>query len=1253
MKFRDCRMTLRILLLASALLLGVTCGLTACRGGEEPVDTSSTGAATGNATQPPAVGPETEGATTPAATEAATEAWTEEDTTPLLSGDDALLIESANRLVNGANAYYTDGTRGAYAIENKNVLATYPLSADAKRLMTLTSPAGGNYVTDTMDVFVKTTDGKVFFASDSEMTTRANIFRLGYYYYDVRLMDQDFNGDYVIEDEKEILLRSFKAGNDIGTPKLVDDVLTYTVLSGVDPNVYGNTSIDLSLYNAVQITMRSTISTELQIFPDVNGIGFTSANSTKVVMANDGAFHTYTIMLDESTLTDFEGKITRLRVDTNGMPGEVVEISSIKAVKLAEPAAPPVRLDRNLHVYSDKLHQTIHLAATDVADNVAEVGMITHISADTVAALVVKDKAGTHDTLDGVDWASAEYIAFDIKGVGIFGYILPADGKSGSMTVTLSDGVYTLTQTLSPEGNTIRPSNGNTANDFRMGMRLYTDRTHTFDAFLKEAEIERNPLTAENITVKDADGDTRFVGYDALRGSYTFALPGTASFNDSFFIYPNRHYNITFTVKGDEYARNLYVLTSAYTTNLECAALLDERQMMLPIPLEVGKNFSHEMEEPLFDKGDTPYGEVIFPVALAKGEERTLTVVNLYQTWGRFPLKQLSFIQFQMPYYHLSTGVTETNCISPYYVLGKNLQMLPDHRAWSAPFWHGEPQHTAGGHHFFLQYVDGEGNLIKSENVKNDVGSYGPTYADVTMEYLSDDGKIKATYSHAEVAQYDENRAYYTLTYEVLEDMTFENFARDFSFYSIRGFGEYSKVGYLNADNQSVIVDANRTSDPELLVLGDEYPYFDMFLMTTGNVDDYVNVSFLVKEATCTLDGVTSTAPLALTSRDSTLYLTLNKEALTLKKGDVVSITAIIMPWGHADMDYSGDTPDLLVRKARENSIINPVTATAEVGTVMETEFLPFIRSEKNTATFTLSGGANCMVVRVFGFDKLTVPVIEELVDGKWVVYEVSSAGTPDKSGYYSHYDGYNVYYDGDGTYSYSFVVDMGEDGASRTFRVSATADFAGWPDEGGQGGSTEEPEDLPLNVYLTPADLLDASASGSGFGDIEIAADQSYIRFYGSGQPEAYFTAYQDGKTPAGQYVVLRYRTANTGRTGVWCEVFSSTVSGSATGNGDFANTTGIICDGEWHVIVFDLVGFGLKNFEPNADGAYVPKFLRLDCLNSTYTAEEYMDIAYLGIHDNLDDVLALNSDLENILVTTGLHSDKHTVLETMKDAA
>ena len=158
------------------------------------------------------------------------------------------------------------------------------------------------------------------------------------------------------------------------------------------------------------------------------------------------------------------------------------------------------------------------------------------------------------------------------------------------------------------------------------------------------------------------------------------------------------------------------------------------------------------------------------------------------------------------------------------------------------------------------------------------------------------------------------------------------------------------------------------------------------------------------------------------------------------------------MPWGGGyvkddDVQYH-PTDDVNVQNVRLNTLINPFKATPVADCeAVDSVFLPRVSSTNGkSATFTVSGGCDIdpeavdavnITVRADGFDSLARPRIEVLgEDGNWQVYEVSSINTPDTNGRGVDYDGYQVHYDGDGTYGYSFVVTI-TDGVSRTFRVT------------------------------------------------------------------------------------------------------------------------------------------------------------------------------------------------------------------------
>ena len=615
-----------------------------------------------------------------------------------------------------------------------------------------------------------------------------------------------------------------------------------------------------------------------------------------------------------------------------------------------------------------------------------------------------------------MDWNSVTAVAFDIDRAGVFGYILTTAEGVGRITVTEKDGYYIIDQR-----EEAKASYGANENLY-IGQRLYTDMTHGFDGFRKAYREEREPLT---LTVTSTEFDAKVIGYDALRGAYRMELSGTG-FNEAYYQNPDLHYRVNAEVKGDSTDRSIYLYTNTVAGALECSVLLDSQERVLPYILQVCKNFQGENEEPLFDKGDKSYGEVYFPLVVKSGETVSFSVLNIYQNWGKFPLKQISSIQFVAPYYHLSTGVTETNCIAPYFVYGKDRWTLPDFRSMSAPLWASQPQHTSAGRLHFLEYTDAEGNYYGSESTVDDVVSHGPVYADIWMNYISDDGRISVDYRHLEMPQTDENRTYYQIRMKVLEDISFDRFKKDFNIFSMDGRAVlYETFSYLDENNQVVVADASSSKRETFYKLGDQSPFIAYSYSSTAG--DYVNMALIIKDADITIGGETYTGGFVVSDvmngslNNARLTLDLNK--VTLKAGDEININLILMPWG----SYQTAKDDISnVLNVRNDNCLDSIKTEVKTGTLIADPYMPQIKAEGGIAEFTLSGADNHMAVRVYGFDGYEKPTIEEYVDGAWVAYETASA---------NGYDGYTVYYDGDRTYSFAFIVDMSGDGA-RTFRV-------------------------------------------------------------------------------------------------------------------------------------------------------------------------------------------------------------------------
>ena len=1182
-----------------------------------------------------------------------------------LEGEHAELIENANALKNSIGAYFSDDSRSTFILENNGMSLEYALrSYSEQQIMSLKNKNGNAYITNTSDVFVKMKDGSTFYASASTTPTSANLYRLGYYYYEARFEEQNFDVNVNVNE-------GFAIGLDCGRYNCktnVDDngELHVQLLGKHDPYVtFKNVNFSADEYGYIQITLKTdaTAARSCQFFLKAGGKdNFSEAQSKTFTVSPSEGYETYVVPIHG--IADYQGDVTALRLDFANNAEDKIDIKEIRIVKKNPSPAPQyLGLNRSFLVYPDKLHHFLQVSSADVpTENVAEIGLVTGIAADTVDKLIIKDKNGTHEALEGVDFATVEYVGFDIKDAGVFGYILPADNSGGTLTVTLENGYYVLTQSRAPENNTILPSgiyNSATGkiepqvslngNDFFMGQRFYTDENHSFEAFLKEAELERNPLGEENFIIDTgASANASYVGYDAIRGIYTFKVE-CAGFNGPYFQYPNKYYNVKFTVKGDGNDRHIYVLSSSDKTGcLECAVLLDKNEMLLPIPVQVGKNFSEaKLERNRWNIDDAVYCEAIIPMPLKSGSEATYTIANLYQNWGRFPLKQISWIQASAPCYHLSTGVIETNCITGYYSTRRQygtLNTLPDHRTMSAPLWYDQPQHNSAGSHTWLIYTDAEGRYNATEYLYDSIGSYGPIYADITMNYISYDEKIKVTYNHMEFPQTDENRGFYRMEYEVLEDVNIADFKKDWQFYAVAPndpTGVYQKVGYLNSDNECTIAKANSDKDnPVSYILGNECPYisfFDMANCTSTSQQGYGNLSFLIYRSEFIIGGEKQDPSFILTDLGGKLVLSLNLGEVSLKAGDRFAIDAIIMPWGSQESVYDSNefAGDQNVRNVRQNTLLNPVTVTAGKNTeAMESIFLPKIKTANGkTAEFTITGGHNNIPVRIYGFDKLTSPVIEEKVNGEWVPYNVSSAYYPDTTGNAHYYDGYAVYYDGDGTYSYSFVIDMDEkDNDGRTFRVNCSQSFESWPDELPDLGIT--PVELPLNVYVEAEKLFESATLQKQFGNVEMMDDGKYVRFTpDESKIESVFTPYPGGTPVTGQYFVMKYRLPeeNTHKLTAF-ELYTSTVNDTAKAGDGFAIGNALLNDGKWHTVIIDLSTWKKESFAPDADGKYGARYLRIDVFNNRFPVTNRFDMEYAGISDNIEDILALCQDEEYV---------------------
>ena len=709
----------------------------------------------------------------------------------------------------------------------------------------------------------------------------------------------------------------------------------------------------------------------------------------------------------------------------------------------------PLYATKTYHTYSDRLYQEFTVVASGTTSGILGIGFEMKIPVANVDKLII----------DGTENSTAttfeEYIGFDVKGVGVVGIIVAGYDEAGyTVRCTLTnDGTYYIVRQQVRMPNQLTQAADKTAltsaNQFSIWNRLYTDETHAFDGITAANQEEQNPLT--NITVTTEDGGA-FTGYNYATGAYTFAINGEG-FNNSY-ANPDKQYTESITINNAPDDRTIYIQVKSPKA-LEGAALMDENETQLPIPVQVGKNFQTEYEEPIFDPTDAQWGITVAPICVEAGKNRTFTVINAMQNWGGFGLKQLSSISYYIGYYHLSTGVTETNCIAPYFSYSNSLGsfnnawILPDFRGGDT-MWNDEPQYDSVG--MLMGVTNGASTGMYGDYYGTDLGVYvdskilssGLTHADVEYSYVSENGDYEYTYRHVEMSQTDEARTYYTLNLKFLKDTSIDNTA--FSLFSLSARNvKYASYEYLNTSG-TVVNGSNPTSastgawfwESSVQAIYPLYKGGSYFALYGVNDKTQQNGNFglIVKDYAITVNGANSNLGLAF-KNDFIGQTQVNLAGLTLerstdfKAGDTISLNVILLPY---DKNVSNANN---VRKVYQDSVINPVKLTAETGSVVADTWIPTVKANGNVAQFTVSGGVDTTnalgdgkysvnyAIKVTNCTKLGKPVIEEYVNGAWQTYTIAPA---------NGYDGYSVERNEDGTLTYSFVITKST--ADRTFRV-------------------------------------------------------------------------------------------------------------------------------------------------------------------------------------------------------------------------
>jgi len=526
----------------------------------------------------------------------------------------------------------------------------------------------------------------------------------------------------------------------------------------------------------------------------------------------------------------------------------------------------------------------------------------------------------------------------------------------------------------------------------------------------KELEAEVRPLLSTAITSSPG----RALGYDPIRGCYKFQSDFEGNFSYYFYEAPNQYEPVTFSIHNDDAPRKVYVLHEARKPagTVECGVLLDEKGDTLPVTVQISKNFAGENEEPFYNPGDAPLSETIFPLYLEPGEQRKLTSLQLHQNWGNHALKQFSSLGAWMDYYHMSTGVTETTCYVPFLFAGLSGVTIADFRPMSQKMWDSQPQHDNVAGHSFLRYLDAKDKWHFIEYTGTTFRSTGPNWADMSMSYLSDDGKARVKIDVFELPQTDELRNFVHLRVDFLDKLSLKdgNIPESVRLLKIASWVQgmrYKKIAYGGPTGDATIAP---------ILLNDDFTVNAAPLPKENGwaavyPDKRGANSFIVRRFEGKLGGQSVTPGVSLIGKkngDTELFLVPITKAKEITAGDYIDADIVLMPYGSEGAD---EKP---AQKCALDYGLNAPKVTKVTSGMKLADFPTRISLDsKGRAAFSVTGGMNTIPIIIEGAKDYSSLRLHN-TDGEKALIDLSRKGEK---------DGYQVFSKDNGTFGFVFLV--------------------------------------------------------------------------------------------------------------------------------------------------------------------------------------------------------------------------------------
>lgn len=532
----------------------------------------------------------------------------------------------------------------------------------------------------------------------------------------------------------------------------------------------------------------------------------------------------------------------------------------------------------------------------------------------------------------------------------------------------------------------------------------------------EEMEAEVKPLLSSAILADSGQS----LGYDPVRGCYKLQSVFEGNFSYYFHKAPNQYEQVAFSIHNSDAPRKAYILHEAKNSEgtVECGVVLDENGDTLPITVQISKNFAGEDEEPFYNPGDPPFSETIFPLYLESSEQRKLTSLHLHQNWGNHMLKQFSSLGAWMDYYHMSTGVTETTCYVPFLYAGLEGVTIADFRPMSQVMWDSQPQHHNVAGHSFLRYQDPNGRWHYIEYTGTTFRSTGPNWADMSMSFLSDDGKAKVTIDVFELPQTDELRNFAHLKVDFLDNIALknDNISESMRLLRISSWVQemrYTQVAYGGPTGEATILPIRLNND------------FTINAAPLPKQNGWAAVypdwrganAFIVRRFDGKLGGEVVSPGVSLIGRpngDTELYLVPVTKSKEIHTGDYLDIDLVLMPYGGGIKDSVADEDEKPAQKCAMDYGLNaPKVTEVAAGTKIADFPTRIALDAKGRADFCITGGINVIPIIIEGAKDYSSFRLYN-IDGKKTLIDLSQKDEK---------DGCQVFAKEDGTFGYVFLV--------------------------------------------------------------------------------------------------------------------------------------------------------------------------------------------------------------------------------------